>query len=54
VGGGGILPGYVAELRFDGKTYPSNPSIPPARRTDGKKTGEVVVPSVDVTVPLYP
>lgn len=31
VEGGGINPGYEAELRFDGKTYPSNPSVPPAR-----------------------
>jgi hypothetical protein len=29
---GGIGPGYYAQLRFDGKTYPSNPSMPPAIR----------------------
>jgi hypothetical protein len=45
VRGGGILPGYEAELRFDGKTYPTNPSIPPAIRTAGKAKGEIVVPS---------
>lgn len=32
VQGGGIQPGYEAELRFDGKTYPENPSVLPARR----------------------
>lgn len=30
--GGGIIPGYEARLRFDGHSYPSNPSIPPAIR----------------------
>lgn len=32
VAGGGIIPGYEARLRFDGHSYPSNPSIPPATR----------------------
>jgi hypothetical protein len=39
VAGGGINPGYMARLRFDGRRYPSNPSVPPAipmRRTTGK------------------
>jgi len=45
VQGGGIQPGYEAELRFDGKTYPSNPSVAPARPVVGKADGEVVVPS---------
>ncbi|QEH96807.1 hypothetical protein [Gluconobacter thailandicus] len=30
VSGGGIIPGYEARLRFDGHSYPSNPSVPPA------------------------
>jgi len=45
VQGGGIQPGYEAELRFNGKTYPKNPSISPARRLEGKPMGEVVIPS---------
>ncbi len=45
VQGGGIQPGYEAELRFDGKTYPTNPSIPPARPLVGKAEGEAVIPS---------
>lgn len=31
VAGGGILPGYYAVLRFDGRTYPENPTVGPAR-----------------------
>jgi hypothetical protein len=44
VQGGGIHPGYGAELRFDGKTYPSNPSVAPPRPMVGKAEGEVVIP----------
>lgn len=52
VRGGGILPGYEALLRFDGKSYPGNPSVPPARKVTGIK-GEVVVSPSDDGVPLY-
>jgi hypothetical protein len=45
VQGGGIQPGYEAELRFDGKTYPRNPSTNAARRLVGRVTGEVVIAS---------
>ena len=41
--GGGIQPGYEAELRFDGKTYPANPSVPPARPLKGKPEGEMLI-----------
>ena len=30
VQGGGIQPGYEALMRFDGASYPDNPSVPPA------------------------
>ncbi len=53
VQGGGIQPGYEAELRFDGKTYPRNPSVPPARRLKGKPAGEVVIASAQDGTPLY-
>jgi hypothetical protein len=43
VQGGGIQPGYEAELRFDGQTYPRNPSTPPARRVEGEPAGETVI-----------
>lgn len=41
VQGGGIQPGYEAELRFDGDTYPSNPTVPPAQRLTEKAEGHV-------------
>lgn len=43
VQGGGIQPGYEAELRFDGKTYPENPSMPPAKPLTGKPQGEILI-----------
>jgi hypothetical protein len=53
VQGGGIQPGYEAELPFDGKSYPSNPSIPPARRSTEKAAGKVLVPLAAEGAPLY-
>lgn len=53
VQGGGIRPGYEAELRFDGKAYPSNPSTPPARRMAERAAGQVVIPSSQEGTPLY-
>jgi hypothetical protein len=44
VEGGGIHPGYEAELVFDGKTYPTNPTIPPALQLKEKSAGVVVIP----------
>ena len=44
VQGGGILKGYEAVLRFDGKTYPKNPTVAPALKADaGPPPGEVVI-----------
>jgi len=43
VAGGGVQPGYEAELSFDGKTYPSNPSVPPAHPLDGEVRGKIAV-----------
>jgi len=43
VEGGGIRPGYEAELRFDGNAYPANPSMPPARPLKGKPEGEILI-----------
>jgi hypothetical protein len=31
VAGGGVRKAYEARLRFDGRRYPSNPTIPPAQ-----------------------
>ena len=40
VAGGGILRGYHAALPFDGRTYPLNPSMPPARRLGAARPPE--------------
>jgi hypothetical protein len=47
VRGGGVKSGYEAELPFDGKSYPSNPTIPPARRLEGKPLGETIIPGAN-------
>jgi hypothetical protein len=54
VAGGGIDPAYQAELRFDGVTYPSNPTVPPARPLAAKAVGEVVISGSEEGTPLYP
>lgn len=43
VQGGGILPGYEALLRFNGRSYPSNPSVPPAVPLTQNVTGRVLI-----------
>ncbi len=40
---GGIQPGYEAQLSFDSKTYPSNPTVPPAHPWRGKNQGTIVI-----------
>ena len=45
VRGGGIQPGYEADLPFDGKAYPNNPSVPPARKLGNKGIGKVAINS---------
>lgn len=44
VAGGGIIKGYEARLRFDGQSYPTNPTVPPAIRLKAK-VGKVVIAS---------
>jgi hypothetical protein len=43
VQGGGIQPGYEAELSFNGKQYPSNPTVAPARRANRTSTAEMLI-----------
>ncbi|MET4897323.1 hypothetical protein RN629_09160 [Sphingomonadaceae bacterium jetA1] len=43
VAGGGIARGYDARLRFDGRRYPTNPSMPPARRLKKPVRGTIVI-----------
>jgi hypothetical protein len=53
VQGGGIQPGYEALLRFDGKSYPSNPSVAPAIPLAKKVDGRVLIARGDEGVLLY-
>jgi hypothetical protein len=43
VRGGGIQPGYEALLPFDGRSYPRNPSVPPARPLTSEVPGSVLI-----------
>jgi hypothetical protein len=43
VAGGGVLSGYYAELQFDGRTYPENPTVEPAKRVEGQPRGEPLI-----------
>ena len=56
VSGGGISPGYTAELQFDGKSYPSNPTTPPAYKRMGNVSEKVIMSSADIEheLPLFP
>ena len=54
VQGGGIQPGYEAQLRFDGGTYPRNPSVPPAVPLANSVQGEVIVSTSEKPTLLYP
>jgi len=54
VQGGGNVQGYEAELQFDGSSYPTNPSVLPARPLTGKAPGKVVIRSYDGGRLLYP
>lgn len=42
IAGGGVIPGYEARLRFDGRSYPSNPTILPAVRS-AESAGRTVI-----------
>ncbi len=43
IGGGGI-PAAQAELKFDGKTYPTNPTVPPADAAPGVEGAAMLIP----------
>ena len=53
VQGGGIFVPYEAVLSFDGKTYPANPSTPPARKLREKVEGQVLISASAQTKPLF-
>lgn len=54
VQGGGNQRGYEARLSFNGKEYPSNPTVPPAKPLTARVSGTVVVPPSGTGEPLYP
>lgn len=51
---GGGAESYQAALPFDGKTYPLNPSVPPARRLSAQERMQVLLPSEGPLIPLRP
>jgi hypothetical protein len=51
VHGGGILPGHIAWLRFNGRKYPSNPSLAPT--LPPKFRAGTVLPLSEEGHPLY-
>jgi hypothetical protein len=53
VAGGGINPGYEALLPFDGRSYPDNPSMPPARPLRPPPPGQVLIPREPEWRPLF-
>jgi hypothetical protein len=53
VSGGGIQKGYEALLQFDGKAYPSNPTVPPARRLTRRTAGAVLISTAEDAQPLF-
>jgi hypothetical protein len=54
VSGVGIPPGYGAALSFDGKSYPTNPSVAPARRLESNAKGKILIDSSDTGALVYP
>jgi hypothetical protein len=53
VAGGGINPGYVARLRFNGHSYPSNPSVPPATPLHDPAAGKTILTQKSPDFPVY-
>jgi hypothetical protein len=45
VAGGGTIPGYQVVLKFDGKSYPRNPTVSPAYKPGGRLSGKVLIPA---------
>jgi hypothetical protein len=52
VAGGGVA-AHEAKLSFNGKTYPSNPSVPPAASLDENVPGNVVIRYEEQGTSLY-
>jgi hypothetical protein len=54
VRGGGIHHGYEARLSFNGKKYPYNPTVPPAKRITGAVAIKTLIPESAQAEPLFP
>lgn len=54
VRGGGIHHGYEARLSFNGKKYPSNPSVAPTKKITDAAAGKIVIPESAQAKPLLP
>jgi hypothetical protein len=53
VQGGGMPRGYEAELQFNGRSYPTNPTVLPARRVEKQPQGEILISSSQKPLALY-
>lgn len=53
VQGGGIDVGYQARLSFDGRRYPGNPSMPPARPMKHAAAGRTIISGDEPGVTLF-
>lgn len=51
VRGGGVV-AHHAKLAFDGRTYPSNPSVPPTRELADAPEGEILISDESPRLPL--
>ncbi len=47
VSGGGLMEEHVAELPFDGTSYPENPTVPPAGRARDAVGAETLIPDFE-------
>jgi hypothetical protein len=43
VQGGGIVNGYDVVLKFNGKTYPENPTMPPSEKAERRQPAEILI-----------
>lgn len=53
VAGGGINKAYEARLRFDGKHYPRNPTVPPASKNPLNAVGKTLITVENHGAALY-
>ncbi len=53
VSGGGVQPGYQARLSFDGRRYPGNPSMPPARHMKHAAAGRTIITGDEPSVSVF-